>query len=110
REGLPPGRSLGICLIPAKFYQDRNTVMLIVSAKHSDVGGKRTFNWRKEICAICIHPINAPKSRSLVKQAKRSTLVEIARLGSQMVNISESAKDELVCSGRLKLLPGLATN
>ena len=52
--------------------------MLIVSAKQSDCVGERTFNWRKESCAICIHPINAPKSGALVKQAKRSTLIKIA--------------------------------
>src|SRR5262249_4530950 len=68
RERLLPGWSFGVCLIPAKFYQHRNTVVLIVSAKQSDCAGERTFNWRIESCAICIHPINAPKSGTLVEQ------------------------------------------
>ena len=51
--------------------------MLIVSAEHSDCIGKGTFNWRKESCTVCIHPINAPKSGTFVKQAKRSTLIKV---------------------------------
>src|SRR4026207_2051080 len=78
RERLLPGWSFGICLVPAKFYQDRNTLMLIVTAKQSDCTGERTFNWRKESGAICIHPINAPKAETLVKQAQRSAFIKIA--------------------------------
>ena len=110
RESLLPGWSFGICLVPAKFYQDRNAVLLIVTAKQPDRAGEGTLNWRKERCAICIHPIDAPNSGALVKQAKRNALKKIARLDSTVVYIPKPAKDELVGSRSLEFVPSLATN
>ena len=52
--------------------------MLVVAAEQSDRAREKTFNRRKERCAICIHPINAPQTGSLIKQAKRNTLKKVA--------------------------------
>src|SRR5262249_10976707 len=84
--------------------------MPVYPAKSADGPSKGAFNWWIQRCAAGVHPVDAPKLRRFVVQAKAGPLVEVARLRSTVVDVSKAAKDELHGCGRSKFVPPLAPN